>query len=143
MSQALELACEAGDSGEVPVGAVLVSGNDLFLAGSGNKSIITNDPTAHAEICVLRAAGERIGNYRLPGSTLYVTLEPCPMCACALVQARIKRIIFGAADSKMGACGSVFNLTNSDHLNHRIEVRQGPLSKECGDLLKEFFGRRR
>ena len=91
----------------------------------------------------MREAGTKLGNYRLPGATLYVTLEPCPMCAGALVQARIARIIFGATDPKMGACGSAFNLVDSDSLNHRIDVRQGLLAKECGDLLKKFFAERR
>ena len=143
MSQALALARAAGENGEIPVGAVLLAEDGMVVAGSGNRSIATNDPTGHAEICVLREAGDKIGNYRLPGSTLYVTLEPCPMCAGALVQARIARIIFGATDLKMGACGSAFNLVNSDSLNHRIDVRQGPLAKECGELLKQFFSERR
>ena len=143
MSQALELARAAGEDGEIPVGALLLAENGMVMAGSGNKSIATSDPSGHAEICVLREAGTKIGNYRFPGATLYVTLEPCPMCAGALVQARIARIIFGATDPKMGACGSAFNLVDSDSLNHRIDVRQGPLAKECGDLLKIFFAERR
>ena len=143
MSQALELARVAGENGEIPVGAVLLAEDGMVMAGSGNRSIATSDPSGHAEICVLREAGTKLGNYRLPGATLYVTLEPCPMCAGALVQARIARIIFGATDPKMGACGSAFNLVDSDSLNHRIDVRQGPLAKECGDLLKNFFAERR
>jgi len=143
MSQALELARAAGEDGEIPVGALLLAENGMVMAGSGNKSIATSDPSGHAEICVLREAGTKIGNYRFPGATLYVTLEPCPMCAGALVQARIARIIFGATDPKMGACGSAFNLVDSDSLNHRIDVRQGILAKECGDLLKNFFAERR
>ena len=136
MQQALVLARAAGDQGEVPVGAVLVAEDGALLAESGNASIATNAPTGHAEICVLRAAGRKLGNYRLPGSTLYVTLEPCPMCAGALVHARIARIVFGAADPRAGACGSVFDLVRSAELNHQIEVSQGVLAEESGKLLK-------
>jgi tRNA(adenine34) deaminase len=143
MKQALVLAHAAGDQGEVPVGAVLVAEDGALLAESGNTSISTNDPTGHAEICVLRAAGRKLGNYRLPGSTLYVTLEPCPMCAGALVHARIARIVFGAIDPRAGACGSVFDLVRSVQLNHQIEVSQGVLAEESGKLLKDFFIERR
>ena len=143
LQQALVLARAAGDQGEVPVGAVLVAEDGDLLAESGNRSIATNDPTGHAEICVLRAAGRKLGNYRLPGSTLYVTLEPCPMCAGALVHARIARIVFGAADPRAGACGSVFDLVRSAELNHQIEVSQGVLAEESGKLLKDFFVKRR
>ena len=143
MKQALTLARAAGDQGEVPVGAVLVAEDGALLAESGNTSIATNDPTGHAEICVLRAAGRKLGNYRLPGSTLYVTLEPCPMCAGALVHARIARIVFGTGDPRAGACGSVFDLVRSAQLNHQIEVSQGVLAEESGKLLKDFFIERR
>ena len=143
MKQALVLARAAGDQGEVPVGAVLVAEDGALLAESGNTSIATNDPTGHAEICVLRAAGRKLGNYRLPGSTLYVTLEPCPMCAGALVHARIARIVFGTGDPRAGACGSVFDLVRSAQLNHQIEVSQGVLAEESGKLLKDFFIERR
>ena len=143
MKQALVLARAAGKQGEVPVGAVLVAEDGTLLAESGNTSIATNDPTGHAEICVLRAAGRNLGNYRLPGSTLYVTLEPCPMCAGALVHARIARIVFGAVDPRAGACGSVFDLVRSAQLNHQIEVAQGVLAEESGKLLKDFFIERR
>ena len=143
MKQALVLARAAGKQGEVPVGAVLVAEDGTLLAESGNMSIATNDPTGHAEICVLRAAGRNLGNYRLPGSTLYVTLEPCPMCAGALVHARIARIVFGAVDPRAGACGSVFDLVRSAQLNHQIEVTQGVLAEESGKLLKDFFIERR
>ena len=143
MRQALVLARTAGEQGEVPVGAVLVAEDGAILAESGNLSIATNDPTGHAEICVLRAAGRKLGNYRLPGSTLYVTLEPCPMCAGALVHARIARIVFGAADPRAGACGSVFDLVRSAELNHQIDVSQGVLAEESGKLLKDFFVKRR
>ena len=143
MKQALVLARAAGKQGEVPVGAVLVAEDGTLLAESGNMSIATNDPTGHAEICVLRAAGRNLGNYRLPGSTLYVTLEPCPMCAGALVHARIARIVFGAVDPRAGACGSVFDLVRSAQLNHQIEVVQGVLAEESGKLLRDFFIERR
>jgi tRNA(adenine34) deaminase len=143
MKQALSLARAAGEQGEVPVGAVLVAEDGALLAESGNMSIATNDPTGHAEICVLRAAGRKLGNYRLPGSTLYVTLEPCSMCAGALVHARIARIVFGTVDPRAGACGSVFNLVRSVQLNHQIEVVQGVLAEESGKLLKDFFIERR
>ena len=143
MKQALALARTAGEQGEVPIGAVLVAEDGAILAESGNLSIATNDPTGHAEICVLRAAGRKLGNYRLPGSTLYVTLEPCPMCAAALVHARIARIVFGAVDPRAGACGSVFDLVRSAQLNHQIEVSQGVLAEESGKLLKDFFIERR
>ena len=143
MKQALVLARAAGKQGEVPVGAVLVAEDGTLLAESGNMSIATNDPTGHAEICVLRAAGRNLGNYRLPGSTLYVTLEPCPMCAGALVHARIARIVFGAVDPRAGACGSVFDLVRSAQLNHQIEVAQGMLAEESEKLLKDFFIERR
>ena len=143
MKRALALARAAGKQGEVPVGAVLVANDGVLLAESGNMSIATNDPTGHAEICVLRAAGRNLGNYRLPGSTLYVTLEPCPMCAGALVHARIARIVFGAVDPRAGACGSVFDLVRSAQLNHQIEVAQGMLAEESEKLLKDFFIERR
>jgi len=143
MKRALALASLAGEHGEVPVGAVLVGKNSTVLAEAGNASIAAHDPTGHAEICVLRAAGRKVGNYRLPGATLYVTLEPCPMCAGALVHARVARIVFGAADPRTGACGSVFDLVRSARLNHRIEVVQGVLAEESGVLLKDFFAERR
>ena len=127
----------------MPVGAVLVAEDGALLAESGNASSATNEPTGHAEMCVLRAAGRKLGNYRLPGSTLYVTLEPCPMCAGALVHARIARIVFGAADPRAGACGSVFDLVRSAELNHQIDIAQGVLAEESGKLLKDFFVKRR
>lgn len=143
MQQALALARLAGEEGEVPVGAVLVGEDGTVLAESGNASIADHDPTGHAEIRVLRAAGRKLGNYRLPGATLYVTLEPCPMCAAALVHARVARIVFGAADPRTGACGSVFDLARSARLNHRIEVVRGVLADESGKLLRDFFSQRR
>jgi len=142
MRQALALARRAAAIGEVPVGAVLVVGAEALGEG-WNQPIGACDPTAHAEIVALRAAAARIGNYRLPGSTLYVTLEPCPMCAGALVHARVARVVFGAADPRAGAAGTVFDLLRSAALNHRADVVGGMLAEECGVLLREFFRVRR
>ena len=142
MREALELARWAESEGEVPVGAVLVK--DGRVVGRGhNHPIAAKDPTAHAEIVALREAAQAIGNYRLTGTTLYVTLEPCAMCAGALVHARVQRVAYGAADPKAGAAGSIFNLAQSDALNHRLEVAGGVLAEECSALLRDFFGRRR
>ncbi len=143
MRRALVLARSAAEQGEVPVGALLVGNDRTVLAESANAPIATHDATAHAEIRVLRAAGRAMGNYRLPDTTLYVTLEPCPMCAGALVHARVGRIVFGTADPRTGACGSVFDLVRSDRLNHRIEVVEGVLAEECAELLQAFFAERR
>ncbi len=142
MRRALDLARRAAAAGEVPVGAVLVVGDEALGEG-WNQPIGACDPTAHAEIVALRAAAARIGNYRLPGSTLYVTLEPCPMCAGALVHARVARVVFGAADPRAGAAGTVFDLLRSAALNHRADVVGGILAEECGVLLREFFRARR
>ncbi len=142
MREALLLARQAEAAGEVPVGAVLVK--DGALIGSGwNHPIGAHDPTAHAEVMALRAAAKATSNYRLTGTTLYVTLEPCAMCAGALVHARVARLVYGAADPKTGAAGSVFDLTRGDKLNHRLEVEGGVLTEECGGLLKDFFARKR
>jgi tRNA(adenine34) deaminase len=142
MRRALELAQRAGEAGEVPVGAVLVA--DGAVVGEGhNLAISTCDPTAHAEIQALRTAAQRIGNYRLPGSILYVTLEPCAMCAGALMHARVARVVFGAPDPKTGACGSVLNLFAEPRLNHHTEVDGGVLAEECGALMRAFFNARR
>ena len=143
MEQALACAREAESAGEVPVGAVIAAASGAVLARAANAPIARNDPTAHAEMLVLRAAGQALGNYRLPGCTLYVTLEPCPMCVGALVHARVARIVYGAPDPKTGACGSVFDLAASPRLNHRIEVTGGELGEQCGALLKQFFAARR
>ena len=143
MEQALTCAREAEENGEVPVGAVIVDGVGVTLARAANAPIATHDPTAHAEILALRAAGRALGNYRLPGCVLYVTLEPCAMCVGALVHARIARIVYAAADPKTGACGSVFELSSSPKLNHRIEVTGGVLADESAALLKQFFAARR
>lgn len=143
MAQALACAREAEAGGEVPVGAVIVDADGAVLARAANAPIARCDPTAHAEILALRAAGRVLGNYRLPGCVLYVTLEPCAMCVGALVHARVARIVYGAADPKTGACGSVFELASSPKLNHRIEVVGGVLGEECSALLKQFFASRR
>lgn len=143
MRRALESARSAGRAGEVPIGAVLVDADGTIVAESGNAPIREHDPTAHAEVNVLRAAGRMLGNYRLPATTLYVSLEPCPMCASALVHARVDRIVFAASDPKTGACGSVFDLVGDPRLNHRIEVTGGVLAEEAGALLREFFAERR
>ena len=142
MQEALQLARSAEQAGEVPVGAVLgLDGQGIATAR--NSPIEVSDPTAHAEILALRAAGQAIGNYRLPGATLYVTLEPCPMCAGAMVHARIERLVYGTADPRAGAAGTVFDLVRAAELNHRIEVTPGVLESECRDLLQEFFRARR
>jgi tRNA(adenine34) deaminase len=143
MQQALAFAREAYDEGEVPVGAVLVDGNGATLARAANAPIARHDPTAHAEIVALRAAGASLRNYRLPGTTMYVTLEPCAMCVGALIHARVARLVFAAPDPKTGACGSVFDLAAARELNHRIEVTRGVLAAESGELLRAFFAERR
>ncbi|MFO1423857.1 MAG: tRNA adenosine(34) deaminase TadA [Candidatus Competibacteraceae bacterium] len=142
MGRALELARRAADTGEVPVGAVLVRGDEVIGEG-WNQPIGARDPTAHAEVLALRAAAARVGNYRLVDSTLYVTLEPCPMCAGALVHARVARVVFGAVDPRAGAAGTVFDLLRSAALNHRAEVVGGVLAEECAALLRGFFRARR
>lgn len=142
MAAALEDARCAGADGEVPVGAVVV--RDGRILGRGRNSPVTNhDPTAHAEIVALRAAAAAVGNYRLPWSTLYVTLEPCPMCIGAIVHARVARLVFGATDPKIGAAGSVFNLAAAPAHNHRVRVDGGVLGDSCGDELRAFFRARR
>jgi tRNA(adenine34) deaminase len=143
MRQALDCARDAYALGEVPVGAVLVDADGGVLARAANAPIATHDPTAHAEIIVLRAAGQLLRNYRLPGCTLYVTLEPCAMCVGALVHARIARLVFGATDPKTGACGSVFDLAANPRMNHRITVMGGVLAEDSAELLRRFFAARR
>jgi tRNA(adenine34) deaminase len=143
MRRALACAQAAAGAGEVPVGAVLVDEQGRVLAEAGNGPIASHDPTAHAEILVLRAAAARLGNYRLPGTTLYVTLEPCAMCAGALVHARVARIVYAAADPRTGACGSVFDIAASPALNHRVIVTSGVLADASAALLKGFFADRR
>jgi tRNA(adenine34) deaminase len=142
MSFALEQAGKAEKEGEVPVGAILVK-DDLIIARAHNKPISTNDPTAHAEIQLLRAAGEELKNYRLPGTTLYVTLEPCAMCLGAIMHARIERVVFGAHDPKTGVCGSSENFIEASCFNHKIDIASGVLENESKQLLKNFFNSRR
>lgn len=142
MRRALMLAQHAEQAGEVPVGAVVVLNGEVIGEG-WNQPIVTHDPSAHAEMVALRAAARQIKNYRLTGATLYVTLEPCAMCAGAIVHARIARVVYGATDPKAGAAGSVFSLLDSDRLNHRAETVGGVLGGECSELLKNFFQGRR
>ncbi|MCE9571459.1 MAG: tRNA adenosine(34) deaminase TadA [Rhodocyclales bacterium] len=142
MGLALDLAREAGAAGEVPVGALVVLEGEVIGRGF-NQPIGSNDPTAHAEIMALRAAATRLGNYRLPGCTLYVTLEPCAMCAGAIMHARVGRVVFGARDPKTGAAGSVVDLFAENRLNHHTAVAGGVLEAECGGLLSGFFAARR
>lgn len=142
LREALALAREAWAAGEVPVGAVVVKDGEILGRGF-NSPISTHDPTAHAEICALRDAARRLGNYRLPGCELYVTIEPCAMCAGAIMHARIARVVYGARDPKTGACGSIVDLFAEKRLNHHAEVRGGVLAEECGALLSRFFAGRR
>lgn len=142
MRRALELAARAGDRHEVPIGAVLI-GPDGLVAEDHNRTRELADPTAHAETLVLRAGGRELGDWRLVDHTLYVTLEPCAMCAGAAVLARIQRLVFGARDPKAGMCGSLENLAEDPRLNHRIEVTGGVLAEDSSRLLREFFGQRR
>ena len=142
MRRALALADRAEEQGEVPVGAVLVL--DGGVVGEGwNGPILKTDPTAHAEIAALRDAALRLGNYRLPDTTLYVTLEPCTMCAGAIIHARVARVVYGSADPKGGAAGSVFHILGTDRLNHRVQVHGGLMADEAGARLQRFFKRRR
>jgi tRNA(adenine34) deaminase len=132
----------AEDHGEVPVGAVIVRDGEVLATGR-NRVIADSDPTAHAEMVALRAAGKALGNYRLLDCDLYVTLEPCAMCAAAILHARIRRLVYAAADPKAGACGSVLGVLNHPQLNHRVEVTSGLLAEECGAMLSGFFRSRR
>jgi tRNA(adenine34) deaminase len=143
MGLALAQARLALAAGEVPVGAVVVGDNGEILAAAHNAPIAFHDPTAHAEILALRQAAAKVGNYRLPGATLYVTIEPCLMCVGAMIQARINRLVFGAADPKAGACVSLYTVPEDPRLNHRIEVTGGVREAECRELLQEFFRARR
>lgn len=143
MQQALDLAVIASEQGEIPVGAVLVANDNQILGRGWNQVVQTNDPSAHAEIIAIREAAAHVRNYRLQNTTLYVTLEPCCMCAGALVHARIKRLVFSTRDFKAGAAGSIFNLLQGHPLNHQIQIDEGPLQKECAALLTNFFETRR
>lgn len=144
MRQALDLADKADrEDGEIPVGALVVGADGAKLGEGWNRNICEHDPTAHAEIVAMRRAGTVLGNHRLSGCTIYVTLEPCAMCAMAIVHARVARVVFAARDPKTGACGSVFNLIDDPRHNHRVEVQGGLLETEAGSKLVEFFRRRR
>jgi len=142
MRQALDAAREAKDRGEVPVGTCVVRGDEL-LALCGNRTRTDCDPTAHAELVALRDASKQLGNYRLTGIEVYSTIEPCAMCAGALIQARVKRLVYGARDERAGAVDSRFRICDTDFLNHRIEVIEGVLETECRQLMQEFFRERR
>jgi tRNA(adenine34) deaminase len=142
MRRALELAARAEGEGEVPVGALVVR-EDQVLGEGWNRPVAAKDPTAHAEILALRAAALQAGDYRLGDATLYVTLEPCPMCAAAIAHARIARLVFGAWDPRQGAAGSAFNLVTAPAMNHRVDAFGGVLSDECAALLRRFFAGRR
>ena len=142
MRRAIELARQAEAAGEVPVGALVVRGDEIIAEGF-NRPITTHDPTAHAEMIALRAAAARSDSYRLLGTTLYVTLEPCAMCAGAMVHARVQRLVYAASDPRAGAAGSIFNVVQNPALNHRLEVETGVLGEECGAMLRSFFVVRR
>ena len=142
MQHALELAHRAESEGEVPVGAVIVYDNKVIGEG-WNRPIIDNDPTAHAEIMALRSAAKKINNYRLLETALYVTLEPCIMCSGAIIHSRVKRVVYGAQDSKAGAVESAFSILGTDCLNHKVDVIGGVLAAECSEVLSDFFRKRR
>jgi tRNA(adenine34) deaminase len=142
MSAALEEARAAAEAGEVPIGAVAVIGGEIIARGQ-NRVLRDVDPTAHAEIVAMRAAARAIGNYRLVDCGLFVTLEPCAMCAGAMIHARLGRLFYGAADPKAGAAGSVLDVLNHPRLNHQMNVTRGVLAEECGEMLREFFRKRR
>jgi tRNA(adenine34) deaminase len=143
MDEALAQAREGLAAGEVPVGAVVVGEGGKILGRAFNRPIALHDPTAHAEVLALRQAAILAGNYRLPGVSLYVTIEPCIMCLGAMLQARVQRLVFGAADPKAGACVSLYHLPEDTRLNHRIEVTGGVREAECRELLQQFFRARR
>lgn len=142
MRQALNLAKQAELAGEVPVGAILVQDNHIIGQGQ-NSPIQAHDPSAHAEINALRQGALTLKNYRLPNTTLYITLEPCAMCAGAIIQARVARVVFGASDPKTGAAGSVFNILQNAQLNHRVSLTSGVLAAECSQQLSDFFRKKR
>jgi tRNA(adenine34) deaminase len=143
MREALSLAREAGERGEVPIGAVIVDAAGEVVGRGSNSPISASDPTAHAEMIALREAGRAASNYRLTGASMYVTLEPCPMCAGALVHARIGRLVFGARDIRFGGVRSKFRIADSELLNHRVEVVEGVLAADCLEVLQRFFESRR
>ena len=143
MGEALRAAVEARGRDEVPVGACVVTGDDELLAVAGNRTRTDCDPTAHAEIIALREAARQFGNYRLTGATVYSTIEPCAMCAGALVQARVKRLVYGARDERFGAVETHFRICDSSSQNHRMEITSGVLEAECRSIMQEFFKARR
>ena len=143
MNLALSEAGKAGQKNEIPIGAVLIDANDELLSAAHNKTIILKDPTAHAEILALRSAAEKIGNYRLLKTTLYVTVEPCPMCMGALLHARVSRVVFGTRDPKWGAAGSLYNLAEDHRFNHQLEIIEGICESECKKLMQDFFRKKR
>ena len=143
MKQAYTQALKAEAAGEVPVGAILVSDNNQLISTGFNQTITLNDPTAHAEVVAIRHAAQKAHNHRLLDTTLYVTLEPCVMCAGALLQARVSRLVFATRDIKAGAAGSVYNLLNTKKLNHHLQIDEGPLQQACAELLSGFFQKRR
>lgn len=143
MKRSLTEAAQAAALAEVPIGACIVDADGAFLAAASNRTITDHDPTAHAEILVLRQASALLANYRLTGTTLYTTIEPCVMCAGALVNARVKRLVFGAHDDRFGAVETHFRLCDSEALNHRLEITSGVLAEECRGLMQEFFRERR
>jgi len=142
MSHALKLAERSRDEGEVPVGAVIIK-DDQLIAEGWNQPIESHDATAHAEIMAIRAAGETMNNYRLPGTSLYVTLEPCTMCAGAIIHARVADVVFAATDPRTGSAGSAIDIFSKDYHNHRVKVTGGIMQEECGQILKSFFQERR
>lgn len=143
MRKAIEAALKAQSLGEVPIGACLIDNKGELLAVAGNRTISDSDPTAHAEILILREAARKIGNYRLVDTVIYSTIEPCAMCAGALVNARVKRLVFGAMDERFGAVETVFNICDNSSLNHKLEIKSGVLAEECRRLLQDFFRARR
>lgn len=143
MRQALELAARAAEQGEIPIGAILLGPDGEILGEGANLRVAHSDPTAHAEVVALRQAGLRLGVWNLEGSTMYVTVEPCTMCAGALVNARVRRVVFGCAEPKFGAIGSLWDVATDPRLNHRLQVRPGVLADEAADLMRSFFAARR
>lgn len=143
MQKALDAAKKAGNADEVPIGACIVDNTGKLLAAAGNLTISKSDPTAHAEILVLRKAAKKTGNYRLIDTTVYTTVEPCAMCAGALVNARVKRLVYGAKDERFGAVETLFRICDSSSLNHRMEIESGVLADECRALMQDFFRAKR
>lgn len=143
MREAIKAAQKAETFDEVPIGACLIDNEGKLLAVAGNRTITDNDPTAHAEILVLREAAARIGNYRLVDTTIYTTVEPCAMCAGALVNARVKRLVYGTKDERFGAVETVFRICDNELLNHRLEIVPGILAEDCRQLMQDFFRRKR